>query len=410
MFIIGTIKKNISRHKKMSILSILISSMIVLFLLLYIANMEKNESQLLKLSSTIPVTGSICNMDGSLEFGLQIDFEKLQEMCDTGLIKDEVLKTQNYADISTRTYEGKSHRPKLSFVGSNSLEAFSSFSSEDVSYITGYDEKFLTMGEPICILRDIFMKEQNINLGDELEIIAYEPEYNVEGWENFKYKRIGLVKMKVIGSYQYGHSVSEADEAPSIVSPIKFVESIYEGTDMKSYASAARFTLKDPLKINEFKEKMQEIGFTSTNMQAGFSRLGKALTLNDETFIMSATQLTKSLNMLKRLAPMIFIIVAAIGFISSYLLMQSRQREFAIMRSLGTSKNKCFKIIFLESMVLVLLGSIIGAFVSYQIVDIHIKTVGITLLSFIIFYMLGTAVALLLLSRFSVMTILSKTD
>ena len=126
MFVIGTIRRNISRHKKKSFLSILISGMIVLFLILYIANIEKNESQLLKLSETIPVTGSICNIDGSQEFGLQIDFEKLQEIRDTGLIKDEVLTTQTYADLSTRTYEGKSHRPELSFVGSNSLSAFSS--------------------------------------------------------------------------------------------------------------------------------------------------------------------------------------------------------------------------------------------------------------------------------------------
>ena len=410
MFVIGTIRRNISRHKKKSFLSILISGMIVLFLILYIANIEKNESQLLKLSETIPVTGSICNIDGSQEFGLQIDFEKLQEIRDTGLIKDEVLTTQTYADLSTRTYEGKSHRPELSFVGSNSLSAFSSFSPQDVSYVDGYDENFLKTSEPICILRDIFMKKQNINLGDELEIMAYAPEYNAKGWENFKYKKIGLVKMKVIGSYHYGRSNRTADEAPNIISPIEFVKSIYEGTDIKSYASSASFTLNDSLKLNEFKDKMQEIGFSSTNMQASFSRVGEALTLNDETFIMSATQLAKSLNMIKNFAPLIFIIVAAIGFISSYLLMQSRQNEFAIMRSLGTSKKKCFQVIFLESMILVLISSIVGACVSGFIVSVKIKTMASILAAFLIFYMLGTTVALLLLNRFSVMAILSKTD
>lgn len=409
MFVIGTIKRNISRHKKKSFLSILISCMIVLFLILYIANIEKNEAQLLKLSETIPVTGSVCNIDGSQEFGLQIDFEKLQEICDTGLIKDEVLTTQTYADLSTRTYEGKSHRPELNFVGSNSLSAFSSFSPEDVSYIDGYDENFLKMSEPICILRNIFMKEQNINLGDELEIMAYAPEYDDKGWQTFKYKKIGLAKMKVIGSYYYNES-TKSDEAPDIISSIGFVESIYKGTSVKCYASSARFILKDSLKLNEFKNIMQKIGFSSTNMQASFSRVGEALTLNDETFIMSATQLTKSLNMLKSFAPLIFIIVAAIGFISSYLLMQSRQNEFAIMRSLGTSKKKCFQVIFLESMIIVLLGSILGVFASNFVVSIKIKTLASILVAFLIFYMLGTMIALLLLNRFSVIAILSKTD
>lgn len=407
MFVVHAIQKNALRHKKKSFLSILISGMIVLFLLLYISNIEKNQAQLIKLGRTIPITGSICNIDGSQDVGLQIDLEMLNKMRDTGLIKDEVTAMEICAAMPN-TYDESALGCLCRFVGTNSFSIFSSFTPKDVSYIDGYDESFLKGKEAVCIVRDRFMREQNIKLGDELEVEAYAQKCDKEGGLIDDFERIRSVKMKVIGSFK--SKTQSRNEAPYIISPIGFVESIYEGTNVRSYASAARFTLKDSLKVNEFKNEMQKIGFSSTNMQGGFSRVGKALTINDETFIMSATRLTESLNMLKSFKPLIFIIVAAIGFISSYLLMQSRQREFAIMRSLGTSKNKCFKIIFLESMVLVLLGSIIGAFVSYQIVDIHIKTVGITLLSFIIFYMLGTAVALLLLSRFSVMTILSKTD
>lgn len=407
MFVIGTIKRNISRHKKKSFLSILISGMIVLFLLLYISNIEKNQAQLIKLGRTIPITGSICNIDGSQDVGLQIDLEMLNKMRDTGLIKDEVTAMDIWAAMPN-TYDKSALGCLCRFVGTNSFSIFSSFTPQDISFIDGYDESFLNGNEPVCILRDKFIDDENINLDEDLTIEVFASKYDKEGEIIDDFERLGLVKMKIIGIFK--SKTQRRHEAPFIISPIKFVESIYEGTNVRSYASAARFTLKDSLKVNEFKSKMQEIGFSSTNMQGGFSRVGKALTINDETFIMSATRLTESLNMLKSFKPLIFIIVAAIGFISSYLLMQSRQREFAIMRSLGTSKNKCFKIIFLESMVLVLLGSIIGALVSYQIVDIHIKTAGITLLSFIIFYMLGTAVALLLLNRFSVMTILSKTD
>lgn len=407
MFVIDTIKKNISRHKKKSFLSILISGMIVLFLLLYIANIEKNETQLLKLGETIPVTGSICNIDGSQDVGLQIDFEKLQEMRDTGLIKDEVTAIEISAALPN-TYDESVLGCLFRFEGTNSFSVFSSFSPQDVSYIDNYDESFLKGNEPVCIVRDRFKREQNINLGDELEIEAYAREYDANGGFIDDFKKIGLVKMKVIGCFE--SKTQLYNEAPFIISPIGFVESIYKGTDVKSYASAARFTLKDSLKLNEFKNKMQEIGFSSTNMQAGFSRVGEALTINDETFIMSATQLTKSLNMLKSLEPLIFIIVAAIGFISSYLLMQSRQNEFAIMRSLGTSKKKCFQIIFFENMILVLSGSILGTFVSSFIVSIKVKTMGLIWVVFLIFYMLGTTVALLLLNRFSVMAMLSKAD
>ena len=407
MFVFHAIQKNISRHRKKSFLSVLISCMIVLFLLLYMGNIEKNQAQLLRLGRTIPVTGSICNIDGSQDVGLQIDFGMLKKMRDTGLIKDEVTAMEIWAALPG-TYSESAMGILFRFEGTNSFSIFSSFTPKDVSYIDNYDESFLKGSEAVCIVRDRFMREQNIKLGDELEVEAYAPKYDDEGQIIDDFEKIGLVKMKVIGSYK--SKTQSRNEAPYIISSDKFVESIYEGTNVKSYASAARFTLRNSLKINEFKDEMEKIGFLPTNMRSGFSRVGKALTINDETFIMSATQLTESLNMLKSFAPLIFIIVAAIGFISSYLLMQSRQHEFAIMRSLGTSKEKCFRIIFLESMILALLGSIIGAFVSGFIVNLMFKTTVTVLAVFLIFYMMGTAIALLLLNRFSVMAVLSKTD
>ena len=409
MFVIRTIYINILRHWKKSSFAILISAMIVLFLLLYIQNIEENKEQLLRLGETIPVTGRICNMEGSQDVGLQIDFEKLKKICENDLVTEEVITMQMYADLTTRSYEGKSHRPKFSFVGSNVLSAFTAFSPKDTFYIENYDESFLIENEPVCIIRDKFMKEQKLNLGDELELVAYAPEYDEMGMDKFIYKRIRVVKLKVIGSY-YSKNKNLSDELPDIISPIGFVASIYEGTKVNPYASSARFTLEDPLKLNEFKSEMQKIGFSSVDIQAGFSRVGQALTINDETFIMSATQLTESLTLLQNFAPLIFIIVAGIGFISSYLLMQSRRNEFAIMRSLGTSKKKCFIIIFLESMILAFSGSFLMAISSAFIVNVKIMTMGFVLVIILVFYMLGTAIALLLLNGFSVMAILSKTD
>ena len=305
MFVIGTIKRNISRHKKKSFLSILISGMIVLFLLLYISNIEKNQAQLIKLGRTIPITGSICNIDGSQDVGLQIDLEMLNKMRDTGLIKDEVTAMDIWAAMPN-TYDKSALGCLCRFVGTNSFSIFSSFTPQDISFIDGYDESFLNGNEPVCILRDRFVDDENINLDEDLTIEVFASKYDKEGEIIDDVERIGLVNMKIIGIFK--SKTQRRHEAPFIISPIKFVESIYEGTNVRSYASAARFTLKDSLKVNEFKSKMQEIGFSSTNMQGGFSRVGKALTINDETFIMSATRLTESLNMLKSFKPLIFII------------------------------------------------------------------------------------------------------
>jgi len=168
MFVVHAIQKNALRHKKKSFLSVLISCMIVLFLLLYMENIEKNQAQLIKLGRTIPITGSICNIDGSQDVGLQIDLEMLNKMRDTGLIKDEVTAMEICAAMPN-TYDESALGCLFHFVGTNSFSIFSSFTPKDISYIDDYDESFLEGSEPVCIVRDRFMSEQNINLGDELE-------------------------------------------------------------------------------------------------------------------------------------------------------------------------------------------------------------------------------------------------
>ena len=408
VFILHTIKKNILKHWQKSFLSILISVMIVLFLLLYMKNMEENTSQLFKLGETIPVTVRVCNGDGSQDIGLQINFTKLQKIVETGLVTDEVILTQAYADLSPKAYEEEAQPPEFNLVGANALSSFTAFSPQDVSYIQNYDKSFLIGDEAVCMISSNILFEKKLKLGDELELSVFAPEYDAYGGYSFTYKSLGVVKLKVIGSYDITNAGSM--DLPDIISPIGFIAGIYENVGLPQYASTARFTLKEPLKINEFKSKMQELGFRSIDMQAEFSRKGDALTMKDETFIRSATQLKQSLRLLQSLAPMIFIIIAVIGFISSYLLMQSRQHEFAIMRSLGTGRKRSFLIIFLENLILVLTGSLLGAVVAAFGVGVELLTMGLILVAFLIFYLLGTTIALLLLNRFSVMAILSKTD
>ncbi|MDF2943673.1 MAG: transporter permease [Herbinix sp.] len=409
MFIFKMIRKNIIKHWKKSLLSIVISAMLVLFLSLYIQNMVSNKTQLQRLGEITPVTGRVCNIDGSREVGLQIEFEDLLKIKDTGLITDDVITTQTYVDLANISQEGKSHRPEFSYIGINAFSFLTAFSSKDVTYIENYNESFLGGKDAVCILRDRFMEDQKLELGDELTIAVYAPEYDGSGAETFKYISLGNVTLKVIGSY-YNSYRGPADNLPSIISPLEFITDIYQGTDVTCYASSARFTLKDPLKMNEFKTKMLEIGFKSVDMLKGFSRVGKAITMNDETFIMSATQLKKSLNLLQGLAPMIFILVTVIGFIASYLLMQSRQYEFAIMRSLGTGRRRSFLILLLESAVLSFFGSSVGTFVGTFITKMEPMTMLLILAEFLTFYLLGTVITLTILNRFSVMAILSKTD
>jgi ABC-type antimicrobial peptide transport system permease subunit len=409
MFIIHLIQKNVMKHWKKSILSVLISIVIILFLLLYLQNIESNQTQLIKLGQTIPVTGRVSNIDGSQVVGLEIGFDKVHQVLDTNMITDAVITAQAYARETDATELDRMLPPPIIIIGANTFSAFTAFSTEDVTFTSSYDESYLTGNEEVCVLRDAYLQEQNLKLGEEFELEMYAPKYNGQVGSSFTYEWMGVKRLKIIGSYTTDANILSED-LPYIITPMSYIEHIYDGSKEKPNASSMRFTLKEPLKINVFKSAMQQIGFVSVNISGGASHIGKAISMNDQTFILAATQLKESLTMLKSLAPLIFIIVAVIGYIASYLLMQSRQNEFAIMRSLGTDKKRCFIIIFLESLMLALIGSILGTVGALIIVDVSPLMTGVILGSFLITYLLGTAIALFLLNRFSVMAILTKTD
>lgn len=409
MYIVKLIIKNIIKHWKKSIFTMGISVIIVFFLSLYTTYIESNENQLLHLGESIPVTGKVCNIDDSREVGLQISFEDLKKMEDIGLTKNVVITMQNYADLTTITNQKKSKRPEISYIGTNSFSAFTAFSPKDVTYLEQYNESVLAGSEAVAILRNKMMEEQGLKLGDMLTISVYAPLYSVDGSENFQYKNLGRLELRIVGSY-FNKYKGASDDLPSIISPVNFIASIYKMKGVECNATSASFSLKDPLRINEFKNKMQEIGFTSVDLQKKTSRVGKTLTMNDQTFIQTATQLKRNLNGLQALSPIIIVIIILVGFIASYILLQSRRYEYAIMRSLGTGKGRSFLILLLESVLLSSFGSIIGTCIVSFFMEITLPVILRILPKFLILYFSGTFMALHQLNKYSIWSILSKTD
>jgi len=276
-------------------------------LLLYIQNIVSNEEQLNRLGETMPVSAKISNSNGSREMGLVIGFDMLHKAMDTGMITNEVITTQAFAKMSNASEEERAYNPSINYIGTNSFSAFNAFSSKDASYIDSYDESFLKSDEAVCIIRNTFMKEREVNPGDDLEIEVYIMKYTDTAGTSFTFDRAGIIKLRVIGSYTTSNNYA-SDELPDILVPIAFAEHAYEEMGAEGYANSARFTLKDPLRINEFKSAMKEIGFRSAKYTGNISRTGKTLIAYDQTFIQTATHIKESLVLLQRLAPLIVLI------------------------------------------------------------------------------------------------------
>lgn len=130
----------------------------------------------------------------------------------------------------------------------------------------------------------------------------------------------------------------------------------------------------------------------------------------DEAFIRSAETLSKNLALLRGMLPFLAAIVIFIGYLCSYLSLQSRREEYALLRSLGTGRGRSFFLLFGETALVEAAACLLGSLLAAVFLR---PAVGVMVLSgaaFFLAFLSGAAMAILALHRLSVMEMLTKKD
>lgn len=117
-----------------------------------------------------------------------------------------------------------------------------------------------------------------------------------------------------------------------------------------------RFTLKDAGKLTEFKDYLEEAGFSQVGAR---SDITKAIVLRDTQYQKTIQQLNEKIKYMNLLYPVLYVLTGLISFLVSYLMMNNRKGELALMQSMGTPKRKIFLTFFLEQAVLCLTGIVL---------------------------------------------------
>lgn len=385
--------------------------LIVVFLILFFRGLETNLRQLEALPGAISIEGRISNLNGTL----------LSEM----LIKDSVIDALDQSEYVTAldyTSElsaslgemaGDEFTDEDAFMfplclGVNRAEAYPDLAPEEVLFAKDVGSNVLTGAEPVCVMRKQELDEQGLALGDKVRMtlfsITYPHDNAMKGFH-----RLGVYEVTIVGSFD--PILRETTVRPAqVIFPIGWLRAIYAQKNVLFFADSAHFLVAQPLELNSFKEEMDKIGLLPVISQANATQRGTSLTVNDETFIKAATRLKENISLQKMLMPFVVLIVGLLGFVVSYLLLQSRRPEIAIMRSLGVNQKSCFVMLLFESAILELSGSLAGVVAASLLVDVDSALGLAVVVPFFVVYMAGTAVALILLGRFSVMQVLTALD
>ena len=395
--IISMTRKLILRSPLKSILTIIFSISIIIFIGLYINNIKTLETSLKKLSQTIPVTGEICDISGSKTTGLEIDERKGNQ-----IIFSQYVVQAKYTIQVVASNINNQNNISTTLMGCNSIDALPLLYDDNIDFMSGNDSSFLTDDKNNCIVEAEFAKQNNIVLGQEItfSLSIYKYDSGVYLTEN-----IDNIKMNVIGIYDYNSANNT-----SIIVPVKSLARLVKESGNEVFYDSLKFELKDPGKLNEFKQDVKNIGFSNINSQSVQSVAGNSLIVYDNIYIENASNILDALQMY-RLFEIPFIILMFVLYVSViFLLIKNKQLEMAISLSLGQSKKAVNFNLFLEIEILSILGCLLGVLALALITDIEIFSLLMIFFGFLILSILGIMLVIKLLMNFDIMQLLSKTD
>ena len=400
------ILRNIKRHRYTSMMTAAICLFLVALLNLYFGNISENERQLSDLAKITSIQCKVTNLNGSRSSGLVISEEATDKILASPYVKDKKYTLRMMAGIGEFSIEEWESRLTLFAMGANEAAANVGFTSENVKMEIAEQEAFFASSDPVCIVSDKLMEKEGWKVGDIVPINFYYYDYSDPRLVHCF--PLEVVDLKISGEMDSG--ISGSEQMPiDIMVPIETMRVRYHRNQKTFSVDSMGFYATDPLKINELKNEMKEIGFMDKIPAAEDAYQGNALTVNDTVFRSIASQLRQSIDILYAFFPLILITICIIGYITSFLLIGSRQKEFALMRGLGVSALRGVWLLFFEQMILVLLGVIIGSVAALLMRQEYMVVMKVNLIVFA-GYLMGSLVALVRIGKRTTMRLLFEEE
>lgn len=402
-------------RRKAACLLVVVSTMAAtVFMLFYPSLIDNTRKRLEETYSSITVTGSILSEDKIVPAVSGSMWKKMQQSGYFSSLYGSasfVIRTFPKDILEESAGEGASEQQKLiafqnllasfeeedSSGVSGSMKACSSFSAEDelvriredIRWLEGYDESCLEGDERICIISD----KWGYAPGDTIPLLARVPVS--------KTQLEGIFHLKVAGTYPGKITKFAA------VMPLKTMEDLTVAATAvhkqagNPYAwnfglNAVYFTVRDNQQLDQIKAAITESGLRSNKLVR--------VRIDDRILKETVGPIESNLAQLEGSYLFFFVMIAAIGFLLSFLLARGRKPEYAVMRMLGESRLQITLKALLEQFVLCLGGVLLGA-AAVGIIGQEGFRPGICA-AILLCYTVGAAVAVLLTVRVNVMDIL----
>lgn len=376
------------------------------------------------------IDGQVVSLDGRNYSGLVLSVYDIRAILDTEGVEGVSVSNNGFRywleeDVPSFN-KGKTGRARRlewidmqpEMVTLNALEAAKEFYYTDpaVTWLEGWDETMLTDGDltPI-ILRDdeeaeekripavcgaTFLEEHSLSLGDEFSCMVQA--------DSFWGKRLEIpVMIRAVGSYV------QQERKANIYVPLScyIPPDLLTGGEESSWISenylfsfrTCRFHLSSARDLDTARERLRKQGFSAVGR---ISSNRTTLLLRDAAFLKLKENMERNIVMGRVMSTVLSLLIVLLGFIVSWLMIFSRRPEFALMRGFGAGRGRVFASFFLEQAILSLTGCLLGCTALFGLYAGG-TTQPLAAAAYLICYLLGTAVSVLMIGKTDLMELLT---
>lgn len=437
------------------------ASLVLAFLLgLLASGIQSAQQQKDTVKDTAQISGQVTSNNGRQATNLVVSAQNAQLLWESGQLQELSVslgwhywfeEENPYAD--NRVSEDRmdawiGRQPEV--VALNRLSAAPAFyygGEPQVEWLTGWDESFLQefdgacviesqnalremLGlmpeeEPTvypCLISETFLSKRDIQLGDTFQVMIRLPSI-------LSAEKNATITLQVVGVYSGSQSPQEIYVPlsfwfdPSWLTgenvPLEEGEQpsyqLYEETDPKDWIAryvyssttftTCRFVLSSAGELDAFRDYLQAQKFSQVG-QLNENRI--TIVLQDQSFVETESGLERYLAFSEVLVPALCAAVGLLGFVISWLMINGRRMEFAMMRGLGVPKGRVFFSFFWEQVMLALLGCLLagGGLMLMGIYEIGWLAAAL----FAGCYLIGSALAVWFVGRIDLMALLSERE
>lgn len=314
--------RNFWRNRRVSLISTAVVLVSSLFLMIFFSSIATYQDELRESYSALKASAHITAYNSNEKPELPTDIyqailatgfvDRHGVMADHMITDKDVLRGINSPDIDPSLHD----------------------CIDDVEWMAGYDRSVFDGDAMVCLVPDLLRHDYK------------------ETWE----LSIGKSVYTFTVAGVYGNAFSNGDDGFVYYCPVNTLKKIYETAEKDFTYCSMEMDLQNLTELDEFKAQMKKL-----ELDSGDTRM----VINDSQLQTITAQLKRQVRLLETLLPVLLVLIAAIGFGSSFLLLRGRKREAAVLRSLGMRRSAVFTSFLVENLLQAILGLLIGCVVGW---------------------------------------------